>query len=246
MMGETREAIEAYCVAVGLVVYEWNDLHEKLARLFALVREGDRQETLREWYAMRSDTRQREKLRCAIAETTSGRWKKSPRASDDLKWLLDRVDKLANNRNNAIHAPCSLYLRGDGSSEVMAAVRSANAGNRRAKDLEGEDLLTEFHWCAAYALRLGQFAGMLEPAMASLDHYEWPERPSISGGLLGSEPQMTRLRRHRLDAAQGRSTVAYAARSGPMLQPSRDDGRRAQGSARPGRKLEGRYPAGGG
>ena len=30
MIGETREAIEAYCVAVGLLVYEWNDLHEKL------------------------------------------------------------------------------------------------------------------------------------------------------------------------------------------------------------------------
>ena len=62
MIGETREAIEAYCVAVGLVVYEWNDLHEKLARLFALVRGGDRRETLTEWYAIRSDTRQREKL----------------------------------------------------------------------------------------------------------------------------------------------------------------------------------------
>ena len=73
MIGETREAIEAYCVAVGLVVYEWNDLHEHLARLFALIRGGDRQETLTEWYAMRSDTRQREKLRCAIAETTSDR-----------------------------------------------------------------------------------------------------------------------------------------------------------------------------
>jgi hypothetical protein len=78
--GETREAIEAYCVAVGLVIYEWNDLHEKLARLFALVRGGDRQETLAEWYAIRSDTRQREKLRCAMTETTSDRWKKSPRA----------------------------------------------------------------------------------------------------------------------------------------------------------------------
>src|ERR1700722_4958826 len=75
------------------------------------------------------------------------------------------------------HAP--LYLRGDGSSEVMAAIRSSSAGTRRAKDLEGEDLLTEFHWCAAYAVRLGQFAGMLAPAMASPDHYEWPERPKI-------------------------------------------------------------------
>ena len=73
MIGETREAIEAYCVPVGLLVYEWNDLHEKLARLFALVREGDGQETLTEWYAVRSDTRQRGMLRCAITETTSGR-----------------------------------------------------------------------------------------------------------------------------------------------------------------------------
>ena len=48
MIGETGEAIEAYCVAVALVVYEWNDLHEKLAGLFALVREGDRREALAE------------------------------------------------------------------------------------------------------------------------------------------------------------------------------------------------------
>ena len=88
MIRETREAIEDYCVAVGLVVYEWNDLHQKLARLFAVVREGERQETLAEWYAIRSDTRQREKLRCATTETTPDRWKKSPRAPDDIKWLL--------------------------------------------------------------------------------------------------------------------------------------------------------------
>jgi hypothetical protein len=48
MIGETREATEAYCVAVGLVVYEWTDLHEKLAGLFALVRGGDRREILAE------------------------------------------------------------------------------------------------------------------------------------------------------------------------------------------------------
>jgi hypothetical protein len=142
------------------------------------VREGDRQEILTEWFAIRSDTRQREKLRCAIIEMPD-RWKKSPRALDDLKWLLDRADKLASDRNDAIRAPCSLYLRRDGSSEVMAAVRSANGGNRRTKNLEGKDILTEFHWCAAYALRLGQFAEMLAPAMASPDNYEWPKRPKI-------------------------------------------------------------------
>jgi hypothetical protein len=35
MIEETRAAIEAYCAKVGEVVYEWNDLHEKLAQLFA-------------------------------------------------------------------------------------------------------------------------------------------------------------------------------------------------------------------
>ena len=113
MVGETREAIEAYCVAVGLVVYEWNDLHDKLARLFALIREGDRQETLREWYAIGA-TRAARKAQVRHYQDDSDRWKKSPRGPDDLKWLLDRVDKLASDRNNAIHAPCSLYLRGDG------------------------------------------------------------------------------------------------------------------------------------
>ena len=57
---------------------------------------------------------------------------------------------------------------------MMAAVRSADAGNRRAKNLEGKDLLIEFHWCAAYAIRLGQFAGMLAEAMASPDPTKGP------------------------------------------------------------------------
>ena len=194
MIGETREAIEAYCVAVGLVVYEWNDLHEKLARLFALVREGDRQETLTEWYAIRSDTRQREKLRCAITETTSGRWKKSPRAPDDLKWLLDRADKLANDRNNAIHAPCSLYLRGDGSYEVMAAVRSANAGTARQKPSGKRPsyrvpLVRRICGASRPVCRNARtgdgLAGQLRMTRAT--------KNSISGGPLGSEPQMTGL-----------------------------------------------------
>ena len=74
-----------------------------------------------------------------MAETTSNRWNKTPRAPDDLKWLLDRVDKLASDRNNAIHAPCSLYLRGDGTSEVMAAVRSANAGTVKQHGMRPDD-----------------------------------------------------------------------------------------------------------
>ena len=54
---------------------------------------------------------------------------------------------------------------------------------------------------------------------------------------------MTRLRRHRLDAAQGRGTMAYAARSGPMLHPSRGgDGRPHEAHAQAQLELQGRHP----
>ena len=154
-------------------------------------RGGQAGNPLRVVCGIRSDTRQREKLRCAITETTSDRWKRSPRAPDHLKWLLDRVDKLASERNNAIHAPCSLYLRGDGSSEVMAAVRSANAGSRRAKDLEGEDLplvrrIYAASWPVCRKARTGDsLTGRLRMARAT--------KNSISGGRFESEPRMTGL-----------------------------------------------------
>jgi hypothetical protein len=84
MIRETREAIEAYCVAVGLVAYEWN-ICMKSWRVYSLssARETGRKPS---WsgYAIRSDMRQREKLRCATTETTSDQWKKSPRAPEDL------------------------------------------------------------------------------------------------------------------------------------------------------------------
>jgi hypothetical protein len=174
-----KEAVEAYCAAVGLVVYNWNDLHEKLARLFALVRGGDRKEALTKWYAIRSDRDQRHKLRKAVNKAPGDRWTKSPKAPDDLNWLLDCADELAERRNDAIHAPCSLYFRGDGSAEVLAAVRSAGAGNPRANNLKEKDLLVEFHLCAHHALTLGQLTERLGAAIASPDRYEWPERPKF-------------------------------------------------------------------
>ena len=63
----------------------------------------------------------------------------------------------------------------------MAAVRSANGGNRRAKSLEGKDLLTEFHWCAAYALRLGQFAPL--PRASSDNPTYLTQRERIRDGM---------------------------------------------------------------
>jgi hypothetical protein len=101
-----------------------------------------------------------------------------PKPRGDLTWLLACADELAEDRHDAIHAPCSLYIRGDdGSREVMAAVRSAEAGNRRAKNLEEKDLLVEFAWCAWRARDLCMLADMLAAAIQG--RQTWPERPKL-------------------------------------------------------------------
>jgi hypothetical protein len=116
MIEETRAAIEAYCAKVGEVVYEWNDLHEKLAQLFAVVRDGDRQQALAKWYSLDTDRAQRKKLRDAVENARADLWKKLPKAREDLTWLLARVDELAEARHDAIHVrkPARQKPRGEG------------------------------------------------------------------------------------------------------------------------------------
>jgi hypothetical protein len=172
---DTIEAFDAYVAAVGRVAYEWNALHERLGKLFAAVTGLERKVALAKWYSVRSDRLQREMLKAAVNATNSERSKTRPEAPDDLIWLLDHAHELAEYRNNAVHAPCSLYIGGSG-SEMGAAFFD---GNPLARKLEGKDLLVEFAWCASYAETLSRFAGMLVTALALPDRFQWPERPKI-------------------------------------------------------------------
>jgi hypothetical protein len=99
--------------------------------------------------SVKSDRAQRDMLRAAVNATNSERSKRLPKAPANLKWLLDRADALAEDRNNAVHAPCSLYLGGS-VSEMGAAFFN---GNPRAKNLMGKELLpncgTDFPFRAA-------------------------------------------------------------------------------------------------
>jgi TorA maturation chaperone TorD len=144
---ETKKAFEAYVAAVGKVAYEWNALHEQLGILFVAVSGAEREVALANWYSVWSDRCQRAMLRAKVNATNSERSKKRPEAPDDLMWLLDRADELAEDRNNAVHAPCSLYISGSG-SEMGAAFFN---GQPRARKLMGKELLVEFAWCESYA-----------------------------------------------------------------------------------------------
>jgi hypothetical protein len=113
----------------------------------------------------------------AAVNAMPSRWEALPRAPADLKWLLDRVDEVAEHRNNAVHAPCTLYVGGgeDGGSEMGAAFFN---GNSRARKLMGKRLLVEFDWCERYAENLSVFAQKLTTAITFSERYPWPNRPS--------------------------------------------------------------------
>ena len=172
---ETKKAFDAYVAAVGKVAYAWNYLHEKLGKLFVAVSGAEREVALANWYSVWSDRGQRAMLRAKVNATVSERSKRPPDPDDDLIWLLNCADDLAEDRNNAVHAPCSLYINGS-RSEMGAAFFN---GNPRARKLMGKELLVEFAWCEAYAETLSRFTELLAVAIAFPDRFPWPERPKI-------------------------------------------------------------------
>jgi hypothetical protein len=172
---ETKKAFDAYVAAVGKVAYAWNYLHEQLGILFVAVSGTEREVALANWYSVRSDRAQRAMLRAKVKAINLERSKTLPEAPDDLIWLLDCADELAEDRNNAVHAPCSLYINGSG-SEMGAAFFN---GHPRARKLMGKELLVEFAWCESYAETLSRFTGMLGTAIAFPERFPWPRRPKI-------------------------------------------------------------------
>lgn len=172
---DTKKTFDAYVAAVGKVAHAWNYLHERLGVLFVAVTGMERNVALSIWYSVKSDLAQRDMLNAAIDATNSKRSTKWPEAPSDLKWLLDRAHELAEARNNAVHAPCSLYIVG--SDLKMGA--SFFDGNPRAKKLMGKELLVEFAWCEGLAETLIRFAEMLANAIAFPDRFPWPQRPRI-------------------------------------------------------------------
>ena len=175
---ERVPAFERYTTAVGKVVYAWNYLQEKLAVLFSFTSVLDRDAALIKWYSVRSDRRQRDFLRASFDDMPSHHWP-SLDARGDLDWLLDVIDEFAEDRNDAIHAPASLYIRNseDGGHAMGPAFFN---GNPRAKNLIGKDLLSVFAWCERYAEALSRYVMLVETGLK--DHsYPWPDRPLLPG-----------------------------------------------------------------
>jgi hypothetical protein len=179
--GEQMQEVEdAYALAVGRVSGAWNYLHQALGGLFAvIIIGGDVDLLLAAWRSIENDRSQREMLRAVINAASPERWKDMPEAAADLLWLLKRADKLADVRNDAVHALVSLQL---GAKIAEMNVSQSGGGKRerklRANAEKGRKLLDEFAKCKQDTNALSIFVRRAAFALAKPDRQAWPsDRP---------------------------------------------------------------------
>lgn len=173
-VNELTAAFEPYYAAVGRTAHAWNHLQDELANLFADLTELDSL-GLALWHALKSDRTQRDVLEAAAkAKGEDEEWLSGfPKAKDDILWLLARANELADKRNDAIHAPCTIGI----ASGQIEIVPSSFFGNPRARKLQGKQILNEFAWYEERADVLRNFAVALGSCLRRHDTRTWPERP---------------------------------------------------------------------
>jgi hypothetical protein len=165
--------------ALGQLIFMWNDLHEQLASIYWTLR-GYTDDAVVEWNNTPPvDRRKRDLIRKWVNELPPVHRSMAVDMWNDVFWLLDQIDLLAESRNDAAHAPVtieqeSFLARRD---NFTAGVISNHAwGNRRALNLIRKDLLAEFRWQRSVATKLRDYALNIERALSD-EHTPWPNRP---------------------------------------------------------------------
>jgi hypothetical protein len=184
-----EQMFHPYAVEIGKLALEWNRLQEHLSFLFSVTLGTGNTVMLayRIWHSAQSDRAQREMLRAA-AEVMFGtelHGQASPKLLEDILWLLDQAQRLADRRNDAMHSPFILSYGASGGVTVAPAVF---LGHPRAGKLQGKNVLMEFEWYRDCARVLADFAyelfySLKMAPIAALPAPPLPERPRLP--LLG-------------------------------------------------------------
>jgi len=170
---QNERTLRPYVIALGKVAYSWNRLHEELAHLFNTITRAKYGSAWAIWHSSKSDIAQREML-SAAARSWAGFHREHP-GGQDIEWLMGRIAALADARNDALHAPLTVWTSTAGSFVAPDVF----FGNRRAKKLEGKELLREFAWCAEMADALRNVASQMWRSMEWPETVPWPGTPSL-------------------------------------------------------------------
>jgi hypothetical protein len=173
------ELLTPVATELGLHVIEWNDLCDSLGYLFATIADpghlGPNPPALDSW-PCRSDKVQRKMLREEALKRKHEAENTFPKFGDDLAWLCDCCDRLADHRNDVVHAPLTFLL--DEHGQAVSVTASVFFGHPRAQTMDGKDLIAEFRTYTFCASALKFFARRIASSLR-FGPTGWPERPSL-------------------------------------------------------------------
>ena len=160
-----------YMEEIGRLACAWNGLQESLADLFwAILENPNGVVPFAIWHSISSDRSQREMLKAANAKF---QWPdRIKHAKKDIEWLLNETGKLADRRNDGLHAPYAL-ITGLAGTEFRPPDHSLNP---RATKLIGKDILKELKWYAATATTLHSYSRGIRFALVFPQQHAWPQK----------------------------------------------------------------------
>ena len=187
--GKVRRGCSQYLQELGLVVVAWNELHLELSQLFCVV-DGisDMATGLQIWHLKNDDRKQRKLLREALRgdlqhllriKDKGGKY--SELAKSDIKYILEKVDKISRSRNSVIHSPYLFAIEG----KAITMQSFDFFMSPHAKKLSEKDLLLEFRRQRETYTALSAFAQNVRLALYLIPEPPWPQRPTLpaAGGV---------------------------------------------------------------
>lgn len=132
-------------------------------------------------------------LRAAINELSPNMCRFNPLAVEEMKWFLGQIDRLEEDRNNAIHAPLASFSDPIWQSlaEAMGRPPRFTPGvhpddiryNKRAGNLRNKHILTEYRYVRDTAIAFRDYAEEVQGSWNWVendnDNDPWPERPQL-------------------------------------------------------------------
>jgi hypothetical protein len=179
-----------YAVAIGELILAWNDLHERLATLFAQAMVGAKvKQSLSVWHKTRADMAKRGLLKAAIKNLSESELKGRPNVVEEIGWILEVADALEGPRDDSAHGP--LYASPLSIFDMDNVLLSRNIfdlkvapntafGNPRALRLskDAPNLLRDFRYAKRRILILRDYVIAIDTAWQNA-HSPWPDRPDL-------------------------------------------------------------------
>lgn len=169
--------LDKHATDLGYVAIAWASLHDTLGLFFSMLFSPFgpapviEETAIAAWGALKSDRSQREMLEA----TAKQRLSEDSTARKELLWALGQINRLDNDRNNALHASYSLEFD-DGAFKV---VPSPFAGNPRSSALRDRDLSTELQSYVGNIQAIDQFVCDVLVFLAKGQPPPSPQRPRL-------------------------------------------------------------------